>query len=129
MRRHYLVPAILLLLTLIYFPLRDYGTLEPKQLQTILVFIALFLMLAMEYRHRTVVSLTSLVILWLLGIMKGEDMIHYLDLHVLGLLFGMMVIVESLREAGFLSILVRALISLGIMDLSNNQSPSSKFRE
>ncbi len=113
MRRHYLVPAILLLLTLIYFPLRDYGTLEPKQLQTILVFIALFLMLAMEYRHRTVVSLTSLVILWLLGIMKGEDMIHYLDLHVLGLLFGMMVIVESLREAGFLSILVRALISLG----------------
>jgi len=92
------VPAILLLLTLIYFPLRDYSVLEPKQLQTILVFIALFLMLAMEYRHRTVASLTSLLILWFLGILKGEDMIHYLDLDVLGLLFGMMVIVETLRE-------------------------------
>jgi len=107
------VPAILLLLTLIYFPLRDYSVLEPKQLQTILVFIALFLMLAMEYRHRTVASLTSLLILWFLGILKGEDMIHYLDLDVLGLLFGMMVIVETLREAGFLSMLVRVLISLG----------------
>jgi Na+/H+ antiporter NhaD/arsenite permease-like protein len=113
MRRHYAVPVILLLLTLIYFPLKDYGVLEPKQLQTILVFIALFFMLAMEYRHRTVVSLTSLLILWLLGIMKGEDMIHYLDLDVLGLLFGMMVIVEALREAGFLSILAGALTSLG----------------
>jgi len=113
MRRHYIVPAILLLLTLIYFPLRDYSVLEPKQLQTILVFIALFLMLAMEYRHRTVASLTSLLILWFLGILKGEDMIHYLDLDVLGLLFGMMVIVETLREARFLSMLVRVLISLG----------------
>jgi Na+/H+ antiporter NhaD/arsenite permease-like protein len=113
MKRHYAVPVILLLLTLIYFPLRDYGVLEPKQLQTILVFIALFFMLAMEYRHRTVVSLTSLLILWLLGIMKGEDMIHYLDLDVLGLLFGMMVIVEALREAGFLSILAGTLTSLG----------------
>jgi Na+/H+ antiporter NhaD/arsenite permease-like protein len=113
MKRHYAVPVILLLLTLIYFPLRDYGVLEPKQLQTILVFIALFFMLAMEYRHRTVVSLTSLLILWLLGIIKGEDMIHYLDLDVLGLLFGMMVIVEALREAGFLSILAGTLTSLG----------------
>jgi Na+/H+ antiporter NhaD/arsenite permease-like protein len=113
MKRHYAVPVILLLLTLIYFPLRDHGVLEPKQLQTILVFIALFFMLAMEYRHRTVVSLTSLLILWLLGIMKGEDMIHYLDLDVLGLLFGMMVIVEALREAGFLSILAGTLTSLG----------------
>ncbi len=112
MRRHYFVPILLVSLFITYFPMRDYTGLSEEQVQTILMFIALFSMLALEYRHRTVVSLTSLAILWYLGIVGSEDMIHYLDFDVLGLLFGMMVIVETLREAGFLSILARALISL-----------------
>lgn len=112
MRRHYLVPILLIALPMAYFPMRDYMGLNEKQVQTILVFIALFFMLALEYRHRTVLSLTSLAALWYLGIMDSEDMLRYLDFDVLGLLFGMMVIVETLREAGFLSILAQALISL-----------------
>lgn len=114
MRRHYLVPILLAILFLIYFPMKNFTGLSNKQIQAVLIFIALFIMLAMEYRHRTVISLTTLVILWYLGIMSSENMIHYLDFDVLGLLFGMMVIVETLREAGFLSILARSLIKLGM---------------
>ncbi|MEM2542622.1 MAG: SLC13 family permease, partial [Candidatus Korarchaeum sp.] len=94
--------------------MKNFTGLSNKQIQAVLIFIALFIMLAMEYRHRTVISLTTLVILWYLGIMSSENMIHYLDFDVLGLLFGMMVIVETLREAGFLSILARSLIKLGM---------------
>ncbi|MEM0035881.1 MAG: SLC13 family permease [Candidatus Korarchaeum sp.] len=114
MRRHYLVPILLAILFLIYFPMKNFTGLSNKQIQAVLIFIALFIMLAMEYRHRTVISLTTLVILWYLGIMSSENMIHYMDFDVLGLLFGMMVIVETLREAGFLSILARSLIKLGM---------------
>lgn len=112
MRRHYLVPILLTILFFIYFPLKDFTGLSSKQVQAVLIFVALFIMLATEYRHRTVISLATLVILWYLGIMSSEDMSHYLDFDVLGLLFGMMVIVETLREAGFLSILARSLIKL-----------------
>ncbi|MEM0017062.1 MAG: SLC13 family permease [Candidatus Korarchaeum sp.] len=94
--------------------MKNFTGLSNKQIQAVLIFIALFIMLAMEYRHRTVISLTTLVILWYLGIMSSENMIHYMDFDVLGLLFGMMVIVETLREAGFLSILARSLIKLGM---------------
>ncbi|MCS7103898.1 MAG: hypothetical protein NZ992_08495, partial [Candidatus Korarchaeum sp.] len=94
--------------------MREYTSLNNEQIQAILIFIALFIMLAMEYRHRTVVSLTSLAILWYLGIMSSEDMSLYMDFDVLGLLFGMMIIVETLKEAGFLSILAQYLVSLRI---------------
>lgn len=112
MKRHLAVPFFLITLLVMYFPIKIYTGLDNKQIQAILVFIALFFMLAFEYRHRTVLSLASLAVIWYLGILSSEDMVHYLDFDVLGLLFGMMVIVESLREAGFLSIISRVLISL-----------------
>lgn len=112
MRIHYFVPLFLIALALMYFPLREYTELDIKQIQTLLIFIALFFILATEYRHRTVASLTSLTVLWSLGILSGGDIAHYVEFDVLGLLFGMMVIVETLREAGFISLLTQALVSL-----------------
>lgn len=114
MKLHYFIPVFLIILMFAYFPLSEYSGLNREQILTVLVTIGLFFILATEYRHRTVASLTSLAFLWSLGILSGEEIAHYVEFDVLGLLFGMMVIVETLREAGFISILTRSLISLRI---------------
>ncbi len=81
--------------------LRGAGVITDEQLRALLVMIATFLMIATEYRHKVVASLAGVVALWALGILSGWEMFHFLDMEVLGLLFGMMIVVGSLKISGF----------------------------
>jgi len=84
--------------------LRGLGVLSEEQLRSLIVFIAVLAMLATEYRHRTVAVLTGILALWFLGIVSGKEMLEFIDLEVIGLLFGAMTIVGALEKAGFFEI-------------------------
>jgi Na+/H+ antiporter NhaD/arsenite permease-like protein len=75
--------------------------LSNEQLIALLVFIATYLLIATGYRERTIAAMAGVGVLWAFGILDQNEMISYVDLNAIGLLFGMMVIVGALREAQF----------------------------
>jgi Na+/H+ antiporter NhaD/arsenite permease-like protein len=72
-----------------------------EQLVALLIFIATYVLLATGYRERTIAAMAGVGVIWTLGILTSEEMIAYVDINALGLLFGVMIIVGALREAQF----------------------------
>jgi Na+/H+ antiporter NhaD/arsenite permease-like protein len=67
----------------------------------ITIFIVTYLFIATGYRERTIASIGGVAALWLTKILSENEMVSYVDFKALSLLFGMMVIIGALREAGF----------------------------
>jgi Na+/H+ antiporter NhaD/arsenite permease-like protein len=72
-----------------------------EQLVALLIFIATYLLLATGYRERTIAAMAGVGAIWAFGILTPQEMIAYIDMNAIGLLFGMMIIVGALREAQF----------------------------
>ncbi len=85
--------------------LQGLGILTEEQVKATIVFAAVLVMIATEYRHRTVAVLSGVVALWLLGIVSAEEMVEAIDFEVIGVLFGAMIIVLSMEKAGFFDII------------------------
>jgi len=67
----------------------------------LLIFILTYFFFATGRRERTIAAMAGALAVWAVGILSANDIFRYVDLNSLGLLFGMMVIVGVLREAGF----------------------------
>lgn len=76
-------------------------TLSNDQIIALLVFVATYVLIATGYKERTIAAMAGVGVLWAFGILDKNEMISYVDLNAIGLLFGMMVIVGALREAQF----------------------------
>ncbi|TLN05322.1 hypothetical protein FDZ71_11575, partial [bacterium] len=72
-----------------------------QQLIALLIFVVTYILLATEYREATIATMAGVAALWAFGILTPEEMVSYVDLSAIGLLFGMMIIVGALREARF----------------------------
>ena len=72
-----------------------------EQLIALLIFVLTYVLLATEYREATIATMTGVAALWAFGVLTPKEMISYVDLSAIGLLFGMMIIVGALREARF----------------------------
>jgi Na+/H+ antiporter NhaD/arsenite permease-like protein len=72
-----------------------------EQLVALLIFIATYLLLATGYRERTIAAMAGVGAIFAFGILSAQEMIGYVDMNAIGLLFAMMVIVGALREAKF----------------------------
>lgn len=72
-----------------------------SQIIALLIFVVTYIILATEYRERTIAAMAGAGAIWAFGILRPEEMVEYVDLHAIGLLFGMMVIIGALREGGF----------------------------
>ena len=71
------------------------------QIVALLVFAATYILIATGYKERTIAAMGGVGVLWALEILDQKEMIAYVDLNALGLLFGMMVIVGTLKETRF----------------------------
>jgi len=72
-----------------------------EQLIALLIFVATYALLATGYRERTIAVMAGVGAIWASGILESQEIMAYVDLNAIGLLFGMMVIVGALREAKF----------------------------
>jgi Na+/H+ antiporter NhaD/arsenite permease-like protein len=73
----------------------------------LLIFVVTYLILATEFRERTIAAMAGAGAVWAFGILSSEEALSYVDLRAIGLLFGMMVIVGALREARFFQLVGR----------------------
>ena len=67
----------------------------------LLIFVVTYIILATEFRERTIAAMAGAGAVMAFGILSYGEALSYVDLRAIGLLFGMMVIVGALREAQF----------------------------
>lgn len=78
---------------------------ENNALLAVVIFVIAYMLIVSEKLHRTVVALTGAMIMIMLGIISQEMAIHHIDFNTLGLLIGMMIIVNITAETGLFNYL------------------------
>ena len=71
----------------------------------IAIFITAYALIISEKVHRTVVGLFGAMLMILLGIIDQETAVHHIDFNTIGLLMGMMIVVNITSETGLFNFL------------------------
>lgn len=79
--------------------------LETKAILAIVIFVCIYVLIISEKIQRTVIALFGAMIMILLGIITQDQAIHHIDFNTIGLLTGMMIIVNITAETGLFNYL------------------------
>ncbi|MGC8962207.1 MAG: SLC13 family permease, partial [Candidatus Bathyarchaeia archaeon] len=74
---------------------------SPPPVLALLIFIISYFFFATGWRERTIAAMAGALAVLATGILSANEALNYVDLNSLGILFGMMVVVGVLKEAGF----------------------------
>ncbi|MBA9087130.1 Na+/H+ antiporter NhaD/arsenite permease-like protein [Fontibacillus solani] len=73
---------------------------EHQAIWAIGIFLLTYALIISEKIHRTILAMSGAVLMVLLGIINQDSAIHHIDFNTLGLLIGMMIIVNTTAETG-----------------------------
>ena len=71
----------------------------------IIIFVTAYALIISEKVHRTIVGICGAMLMILIGVLDQETAIHHVDFNTLGLLMGMMIIVNITAETGLFNYL------------------------
>ena len=71
----------------------------------VVIFVAAYALIISEKVHRTIVGIVGAMLMIIFGIIDQETAIHHIDFNTLGLLMGMMIIVNITSETGLFNFL------------------------
>ena len=71
----------------------------------VVIFVAAYALIISEKVHRTIVGICGAMLMIIFGIVSQETAIHHIDFNTLGLLMGMMIIVNITSETGLFNFL------------------------
>lgn len=71
----------------------------------VIIFVAAYALIISEKVHRTIVGIVGAMLMIFVGIIDQETAIHHIDFNTLGLLMGMMIIVNITSETGLFNFL------------------------
>ena len=71
----------------------------------VIIFVAAYVLIISEKVHRTIVGIVGAMLMIIAGIISQETAIHHIDFNTLGLLMGMMIIVNVTSETGLFNFL------------------------
>ena len=78
---------------------------ENATIVAIVIFVVAYALIISEKVHRTIVGLFGAMLMILFGIIDQETAVHHIDFNTLGLLMGMMIIVNITSETGLFNYL------------------------
>ena len=78
---------------------------ENATIVAIVIFVIAYALIISEKVHRTIVGLFGAMLMILFGILDQETAVHHIDFNTLGLLMGMMIIVNITSETGLFNFL------------------------
>ena len=78
---------------------------EPMTYVAIAIFVTAYALIISEKVHRTIVGLFGAMLMILLGILSQETAVHHIDFNTIGLLMGMMIVVNITSETGLFNFL------------------------
>ncbi len=73
---------------------------EQQAILAIVIFLIAYALIISEKIHRTIIAMIGGVLMVVFGIVSQETAIHHIDFNTLGLLIGMMIIVNITAETG-----------------------------
>ena len=73
---------------------------SPKVI-SLIVFIGVYVFIIFNIIPRSIIALAGVIVLILFGVLSPHDMVTYVNWEALGLIFGMFVLVQVLKESGF----------------------------
>lgn len=73
---------------------------ELQAIWAIIIFLLTYALIISEKIHRTLLAMVGAVLMIVFGIIDQESAIHHIDFNTLGLLIGMMIIVNTTAETG-----------------------------
>lgn len=73
---------------------------EQQAIWAIVIFLLTYALIITEKIHRTIVAMIGAVVMIIVGILGQEEAIHHIDFNTIGLLIGMMIIVNVTAETG-----------------------------
>ncbi len=79
--------------------------LDSNTIIAVVIFVVAYALIISEKVHRTIVGLFGAMLMILFGIISQETAIHHIDFNTLGLLMGMMIIVNITSETGLFNFL------------------------
>lgn len=85
---------------------------------TVLVFVVVFILIAIEAIHRTYAALAGAFLFVFLGAVKPHDLLHYIDIEILAVIFGLFLLVKGAEKSGLFQ-----LIAIKIM--RSSKSPTA----
>lgn len=71
----------------------------------IAVFVIAYMLIISEKIHRTIVALTGAMVMIIMGILSQDQAIHHIDFNTIGLLTGMMIMINITSETGLFNYL------------------------
>jgi Na+/H+ antiporter NhaD/arsenite permease-like protein len=87
-----------------------------QALITVIVFIAVYIIIAFEWLHKAVAALLGVMVLFILGVIDEHTAAGFIDFETIMLLMGMMGIVAVLKKTGFFN-----LITVHVAKLTGGQ--------
>lgn len=88
-----------------FYRLEEVNVVESNAILAVVIFIAAYTLIVSETIHRTVVALIGAVLILLLDVLNQEAALRYIDFNTIGLLIGMMIIVNITSETGIFNYL------------------------
>jgi len=72
---------------------------------TVLVFVVVFILIAIEAIHRTYAALAGAFLFVFLGAVKPNDLLHYIDIEILAVIFGLFLLVRGAEKSGLFQLM------------------------
>ena len=72
---------------------------------TVLVFVVVFILIAIEAVHRTYAALAGAFLFVFLGAVKPHDLLHYIDIEILAVIFGLFLLVRGAEKSGLFQLM------------------------
>ncbi len=85
---------------------------------TVLVFVVVFILIAIEAIHRTYAALAGAFLFVFLGAVKPDDLLHYIDIEILAVIFGLFLLVRGAEKSGLFQL-------MAIKIMKSSKSPTA----
>jgi Na+/H+ antiporter NhaD/arsenite permease-like protein len=85
---------------------------------TVLVFVVVFILIAIEAIHRTYAALAGAFLFVFLGAVKPNDLLHYVDIEILAVIFGLFLLVRGAEKSGLFQL-------MAIKIMKSSKSPTT----
>lgn len=72
---------------------------------TVLVFVVVFILIAIEAIHRTYAALAGAFLFVFLGAVKPHELLHYIDIEILAVIFGLFLLVRGAEKSGLFQLM------------------------
>lgn len=117
MKRLIQMISVSIIFFIIILGLQPRFNLNRQQVIILTIFGSTYLLIILSHgNERTIIAMFGAFLMWVFGALPSGDIVNYVDLHAIGLFFGVMIIAGVLKTAGFFKYVSNLVVRYTKMD-------------